>query len=132
MRVICGAYAYQNTMLFYHVTMSASETPVTRLLSVPTYDVEQKKITTRTYEYEDDIEGSVLGLDSFDNENKTITIFTKDRGVGDCGTRETFSMGKELTLTKVLYQSCEEADAWHLKNPEAESIPEWPVVYEKK
>lgn len=131
LRVTCGVYAYQTSMLLYHVTIDGAQKSA-RQLSVPTYDVAQKKVVAREYEYEDDIVGTVLGFDTFNPKEKTLTIFVKDRGVGDCGTRETFAVDSELTLQKVEYQSCEAADEFHLQNPEAEEMPAWPVVYQAK
>lgn len=128
LRVTCGVYAYQSTILFYHVS-TASGKPVTTLVQVPTYDLEQKKVTPRVYEYEDDIIGSVFGFGTFNEADKTVTIYTKDRGVGDCGTKETLKVGPEFTLLKTEYMSCEAADEFHLQNPDAEEMPAWPVVY---
>lgn len=131
LRVTCGVYAYQTNMLFFRVTTNGQEKNV-RPVSLSTYDLEQKKVVPRAYEYEDDIPGTVLGFDTFNPQEKTLTIFAKDRGVGDCGTRETFAVDPELKLQKVEYMSCEAADEFHLQNPDAEAMPEWPVVYETK
>lgn len=131
LRVTCGVYAYQTSMLFYHIS-SVNGKPTATLLQVPTYDLVQKKVVSRVYEYDDDINGSVLGFDTFNENQKTVTIFTKDRGVGDCGTRETFRVGSEFTLLETQYMSCAAADEFHLQNPDAEEMPAWPVVYEAK
>lgn len=131
LRVTCGVYAYQLNMLFFHVTAKGAE-KIIRPLSLSTYDIEHKKVVAREYEYEDDIAGSVLGFDTFNPKEKNLTIFLKDRGLGDCGTRETFAVGPELTLQKVEYMSCEDADEFHLQNPDATEMAPWPVVYEQK
>ena len=131
LRVICGVYAYQNSMLFYHLDTSTSKTTVT-LLSIPTYDIERKQVVARNYEYEDDIPGYVLGNDSFDSTNKTISIFTKERGVGDCGSRLIFTASKTPTLLKIQSLTCEQVEQFKFENPEATKPPEWPVIYEKK
>jgi len=132
LRVTCGVYAYQNSMLFYLVN-TAEAVPTTQLLSAPIYDIENKQIINRTYEYTDDIQEAVLGSDSFDSTNKTITIFTKERGVGDCGGKNIYRIeNKKLILVKFQSLSCEQVEQFRFENPEATELPEWPVIYEKK
>lgn len=131
LRVTCGVYAYQTSMLFYHLDTSTPETTVTSL-AIPTYDMERKQVVARTYEYEDDIANYVLGNDSFDSVHKTISIFTKERGVGDCGSRTTFAAEKTPTLLKFESLSCEQAEQYYIENPDAKTVFKWPVVYEKK
>lgn len=114
MRVDCYLAAYQKNMLFANVTVDDKNISGKILLNNENY-------------------GQYSGFDSFDPANQTLTIYYKARGVGDCGSRDTFSLANgDLELIKTAAFSCEESDAYYLKNPNAETMPEWPVVYEKK
>jgi len=77
----CGTGAYQGTSLLYDVRIPQSAPPTGRLLRVPTYDTAgvrsvRLKRTTRGY---------ATGLLTHSPDNTLLTVFTKFRGLGDCG-----------------------------------------------
>lgn len=132
LRATCDVYAYQSTMIFALVKPATTWSQVTGSLQT-LYDFNPETKSLEPIYVADTKNPIVLGFDSFDPETKKLTIFTKDRGVGDCGSRTTYAVQSDaLVLIKEEYQSCEDADEFHLKNPNAEEMPEWPVIYEKK
>lgn len=130
--VTCNVYAYQATMAFMVLDLDRAAGLVTGTLqTLDTYNPTTKKLEPIIDEdYQAPV---VLGFDYFDEATKTLRVFTKSRGVGDCGSAATYKvvLGK-LTLIKYEAQSCEAADEFRLKNPEAEEMPVWPVLYERK
>lgn len=127
MRVDCYLAAYQKGMVFMLVNTDGKN------ISGAQLEEQVYNPTTKTVMVNTDNEGQFLGFDSFDVKTKTLSIFTKSRGVGDCGSRNTYRLkNTDLELIKVASLSCEAADEFHLKNPEAEEMPAWPVIYEKK
>lgn len=126
-RVDCYLAAYQKGMIFMLVTIDGQNISGGQL-EKQIYNSETKTVAIST-----ENDGQFLGLDSFDVTTKLLTIYTKARGVGDCGSRTTYAVQSDaLVLIKEEYQSCEDADEFHLKNPDAEEMPEWPIIYEKK
>ena len=77
----CGTGAYQGTSLLYDVVIPQSAPPTGRLLRVPTYDTAgvrsaRLKRTTQTH---------ATGIMTHSPDNTLLTVFTKFRGLGDCG-----------------------------------------------
>lgn len=77
----CGTGAYQGTSLLYDVQIPQSAPPTGRLLRVPTYDTAgirsvRLKRVTQTH---------ATGLLTHSADNTLLTVFTKFRGLGDCG-----------------------------------------------
>lgn len=127
LRADCYVAAYQKGMIFMLVSVNGEKISGGQL-EEQVYDPQTKTVKINT-----ENDGQFLGLDSFDVKNKTLTIYTKGRGVGDCGSRSTYRLkNTDLELIKVAAMSCEAADEFHLKNPDAEEMPIWPVIYEKK
>lgn len=127
LRADCYAGAYQKSMIFALATVDGEKISGGQL-EEQVYDPQTKTVKVNT-----ENDGQFSGLDSFDAKNKTLTIYAKDRGVGDCGSRSTYRLKNyDLELIKVATMSCEAADEFHLKNPDAEDMPAWPVIYEKK
>lgn len=126
-RADCYLAAYQKGMIFMLVTVDGTHISGGQL-EEQVYDPQTKTVRINT-----ENDGQFLGFDSFDAKNKTVTVYTKGRGVGDCGSRRTYRLkNTDLELIKELAMSCEDADEFHLKNPDANEIPAWPVIYEKK
>ncbi len=127
LRVDCSLGAYQKSMVFMLVNINGKNISGGQL-EQQVYNPE-----TKTVEISDAEDGQFIGFDSFDSKTKLLTIYTKDRGVGDCGSHSTYRLkNTDLELIKEAYLSCEDADAFHLKNPNTETMPEWPVIFEKK
>ncbi len=127
LRANCYLAAYQKGMIFMLVSVNGKNISGGQL-EEQIYDPQTKTVKINT-----ENDGQFLGFDSFDTKNKTLTIYTKGRGIGDCGSRDTYRLkNTDLELIKTVAMSCEDADAFHLKNPNAEEMPTWPVIYEKK
>lgn len=55
-------------------------------------------------------EGTVAGLATFDPEQERLTVFSKARGVGDCGSLADYRWaGGELALETFRYQECSDS-----------------------
>lgn len=129
--VTCNTYAYQSSLIFMLLHVNPQEGGVTGTTQTLDYF---NPITKKLAPIQDEETGApvVLGFDHFDVKTKTLTIFTKSRGVGDCGSRGTYQViDNKITLVKYEAQSCEDADKKALENPNGE-LTDWPVIYERK
>ncbi|OKH44643.1 hypothetical protein NIES30_21755 [Phormidium tenue NIES-30] len=55
-------------------------------------------------------EGTVAGLATFDPEQELLTVFSKARGIGDCGSLADYRWtGDELALETFRYQACSDS-----------------------
>ncbi len=130
--ITCNTYVYQSSLVFMLLQTNSHLGSVTSTeQTLDFYNIATKKLEP----IRDEETGApvVLGFDFFDSKNKTLSIYTKHRGLGDCGTNGTYMIiNNKITLIKYEAQSCENADEFYLKTPTAESIPAWPVIYEKK
>lgn len=128
LRVNCYLAAYQKGMVFYDVS-TANHQISAKPLDLKTYNPQTKQLESLI----DPETNEISGYDLFDEKNKKLSVHYKMRGVGDCGSSHEYMFDSdELVLVRLVAQSCEDADEWHLKNPNADTMPEWPVIYEKK
>ena len=129
--ITCSNYAYQSNLVFMLVQTNSQLGSVTGTVqTLQAYNPFTKKLEPILNE--DNLAPIVLGLDYFDAKNKTLAIFTKSRGSGDCGSRGTYKViDNKITLIKYEAQSCEDADKKAVANPDGE-LTDWPVLYEKK
>ncbi len=126
-RIDCYLAAYQKGMIFMLVTVDGQN------ISGGQLEKQMYNPETKTVAVSAENDDQFLGLDSFDITTKLLTIYSKGRGIGDCGSRDTYRLkNTDLELIKVAAMSCENADEFHLKNPDAEEMPPWPIIYEKK
>lgn len=79
--VQCDLFAYQAS---YTALIQDRPGGPGRLLAFPTYDREGGVTTRRT-------DTELVGLPTFDAAAKTLTVFAKARGVGDCGSLVTYA-----------------------------------------
>jgi hypothetical protein len=57
-------------------------------------------------------EATVAGLSTFDPEQGVLTVFSKARGVGDCGSLADYRWtGSELELETYRYKGCDDSTA---------------------
>jgi hypothetical protein len=67
-----------------------------------------------------------VGLESVDAPTRTLSVFTRARGVGDCGTLATHRIGPDGTIRTVTVRARECIDVLE----DSVELPErWPVVY---
>lgn len=128
LRITCYLGAYQQGMLFMRVYDDRSDFFGT-IIDLKTYDPIKKRLVY----FDNDGTHQVLGFEKFDDTNKTLNLYTKSRGIGDCGSYHNYQItATDATLIKMTAQDCEVADAWHLEHPDDINMPPWPVIYEKK
>lgn len=80
LQVTCYLGAYQGESVFLIVKRDSAQ-PDARLVNLQVYSAEDNNIAHLTSRHET----SVMGVPSFDDKTKTLTIFNKSRGIGDCG-----------------------------------------------
>lgn len=111
--VQCALAAYQTS--FVLLLQEKPDGPGT-LLNVPQYDNDAGKISRPA--------GSELaGLPTFDDKTKELTVFTKARGLGDCGSlvRYAFPAAGGVTVVEARTKAC--------TDPPRDIAPEkWPLV----
>lgn len=77
----CGVGAYQGTSLLYDVQIPQGAPATGRLLRVPTYDpTGARSVALRRVNRE-----AASGLLTHSGDSTLLTVFTKFRGLGDCG-----------------------------------------------
>lgn len=70
-----------------------------------------------------------VGLESVDAPARTLTVFTRARGAGDCGTLSTYRIGADGRLETISVRARECID---VPEDEVELPEQWPVVYPRR
>jgi hypothetical protein len=109
---ICRA-AYQASYAYYWVDPTTQPPRATRI-AFPGVDAKNRVVMGRPTD-------ELVGLPYFDKRRRTLTLFSKSRGIGDIGSRSTWSLQSEKPrLLRVVRWEDEE----HGRPPE-----QWPQVY---
>lgn len=110
----CGLAAYQAT--FVAMVRDAPDGPAT-LMRFPLYDSDDGKIVRSE-------DTSFAGMPVFDPQHKTLTVFSKARGLGDCGSLVTYAFSEKdaPTVVSARVRGCSDAKA-PVPDPE-----HWPLV----
>lgn len=96
----CAKAAYQSVYAFVAVQPDGTLQPLTLDLFYP----------NESGQFERTSEATVGGLASFDPETSLLTVFSKARGVGDCGSLAEYRWtGDELELATFRYQACSDS-----------------------
>ncbi|MGG6240537.1 DUF1176 domain-containing protein [Nodosilinea sp. AN01ver1] len=96
----CATAAYQSVYAYVAVQPDGSLQPLTLDLFYP----------SEAGPFERTSEPTVGGLTSFDPETGLLTVFSKARGVGDCGSLAEYRWtGNELELATFRYQECSDS-----------------------
>ncbi|WP_194058513.1 DUF1176 domain-containing protein [Nodosilinea sp. LEGE 06152] len=96
----CATAAYQSVYAFVGVQPDGTLQPLTLDLFYP----------NESGQFERTSEATVGGLTSFDPETSLLTVFSKARGLGDCGSLAEYRWtGAELELTTFRYQECSDS-----------------------
>ena len=121
----CGLGAYQGS---YQYTVLDLTTFQVKWLNVPQYTFEDKAAQGQVVQ-----EPTITGLPTWDPKRPNhLSMFSKARGIGDCGMLSDYQLTKDYTLalTQVKARDCDDE---HMPTTEAEIDPvHWPVVYPKK
>lgn len=92
----CGSSAYQTLQEYYLYEKTTDEPVITSLPLTYFYTDLQGKLVKET-------ERTMAGFSNFDPPTQTIDIFTKGRGLGDCGSVGFYKLiGSELKLQRFL------------------------------
>jgi hypothetical protein len=92
----CGSSAYQTIQEYYLYEKTTDEPLITSLPLTYFYPDLQGKFVKAT-------ERTIAGFSNFDFATQTIDIFTKGRGLGDCGSLGFYKLvGSELKLQRFL------------------------------
>ncbi|MBX7224293.1 MAG: DUF1176 domain-containing protein [Blastocatellia bacterium] len=113
--ILCAGGAYQPLYVYQYFDENQKTPQSFPLLSFKQYEREPSgKVTTR-------LESEISGLPTFDPKNKTLTILSKSRGPGDCGSLVTyqFEHGKPVAI-QARARACRE-QKW--VEPE-----QWPII----
>lgn len=93
---VCGSSAYQTLQEYYLYEKTTDEPVITSLPLTYFYTDLQGKLVKAT-------ERTMAGFSNFDPPTQTIDIFTKGRGLGDCGSLGFYKLvGSELKLQRFL------------------------------
>lgn len=96
----CATAAYQSVYAFVAVQPDGTLQPLALDLFYP----------NESGQFERTSEATVGGLTSFDPETSLLTVFSKARGLGDCGSLAEYRWtGSELELTTFRYQACSDS-----------------------
>jgi hypothetical protein len=110
--ISCELFANQATFVIAHVAGGRA-----RLVEGPQFDETGALADTSTL---------FVGLENVDAPTRTLTVFTRARGVGDCGTLATHRVGPDGSLAIVTVRARECIDVIE----DSVELPErWPVVY---
>lgn len=112
----CAHGAYQDTLLYY-LHDAARTPPKTTRLSLPGYEAVDDEWEPRELT-------DAAGEASFDAARRTLTLFTRARGLGDCGSVARYRVqGDKLALVDFRGRACD-------GEPEAAPPPDkWPRVF---
>lgn len=96
----CATAAYQSVYAFVAVQPDGTLQPLTLDLFYP----------NESGQFERTSEATVGGLVSFDPETSLLTVVSKARGLGDCGSLAEYRWtGAELELATFRYQACSDS-----------------------
>lgn len=114
----CARGAYQDTFVYYLHDESRTPAQVT-LLALPSYEAIDDEWEPREL-------AQAAGETSFDPARKTLTVFTRARGLGDCGGIARYRVqGARLVLLDFRGRPCD-------GDPESAPPPEkWPRLFPK-
>ena len=124
----CGLGAYQGSYQYAILDKRNPEHFTVKWLTVPQYTFEEDSKSGHVI-----TEPIISGLPTWDPKRPNhLSVFTKFRGMGDCGTLSDYQLTKDysLELTQVKARDC---DNDHMPaNDDAINPARWPVVYHKK
>ena len=135
-RITCNIFAYQETSVFMLAKTNPAQGSVSStLMTLNTYNPQTKKLEPMM-ELERKVP-IVVGLETFDETAKTLQIFAKYRGAGDCGAIYSYKIeNQSVTLIRQQIRECtDEAQGPQPGKTFGDDYnpPEyWPEVYEKK
>jgi hypothetical protein len=110
--ISCELFANQATFVLAHVAGRRA-----RLVEAAQFDETGALADTSTL---------FVGLESVDAPTRTVTVFTRARGVGDCGTLATHRIGPNGSMQTVSVRARECIDVLE----DSVELPErWPVVF---
>lgn len=133
LEVSLGFAVYQGSYLYIFLNESG-ETPIWNVLQF-------RKIYVDSFEdgelVKEALEDEIVGLPYFDEKSHTLSVFTKSRGIGDCGAVATYDIkeGKAI-LTEWRHKGCDdfnqfsaiEEDADGASQEEYVEPDEWPLI----
>ncbi|PZU96961.1 MAG: hypothetical protein DCF32_21085 [Leptolyngbya sp.] len=98
--LVCANAAYQSVYAYVAYQPDGSWQP----LAIDGFYPDETGQFVRTSE------STVAGLATFDPEQEQLTVFSKARGIGDCGSLANYRWsGDELALETFLYQACSDS-----------------------
>ncbi|PSN12728.1 hypothetical protein C7293_18915 [filamentous cyanobacterium CCT1] len=96
----CATAAYQSVFAYVAVQPDGTLQPLTLDVFYP----------DQAGQFERSSEATVGGTTSFDPETSLLTVFSKSRGLGDCGSLAEYRWtGSELELATFRYQECSDS-----------------------
>lgn len=96
----CATAAYQFVYAYVAIEPDGTLKPLTLEVLYP----------NESGQFERSSEATVGGLASFDSETSLLTVFSKARGVGDCGSLAEYRWtGADLELATFRYQECSDS-----------------------
>jgi len=110
--ISCQLFAQQATLVIAHVAG-----PRARLVAAPQFDESGAPADTSSL---------FVGLEGVDTPTRTLTIFTRARGVGDCGTLASYHVQPDGIVTTQTVRARECID---VREGEVELPEQWPVVF---
>ncbi len=116
--LVCANAAYQSVYAYVAYQPDGSWQPLSLDVFYP----------DETGQFVRSSEGTVGGLATFDPEQERLTVFSKARGIGDCGSLADYRWsGGELELESFRYQECSDSPG---DSPEEVAEPaDYPQVY---
>lgn len=125
----CGRGAYQETLRYFLLDESATQ-PRGQALALPAYELaDDDRWAPQDWQ-------EVAGEADFDQKRKTLTVFSRARGLGDCGQRGTWrfdATAQKLVIVDFRARACDDepekagpADKWPRVFPSASPVPAKP------
>lgn len=112
--IVCARAAYQLVYAYAAYEPNGVVQPIPLELFYP----------DETGEFIRSSEPTTGGLATFDPDQRTLSIFTKARGLGDCGAFAEYAWtGDDLALTSYRYQACDDTSETYIE-PE-----DYPQIY---
>lgn len=125
----CARGAYQETLRYFLLDESATP-PRGQALALPAYELDDDdRWAPQDWQ-------EVAGEADFDQKRKTLTVFSRARGLGDCGQRGTWrfdAKSQKLALVEFRARACDDepekagpSDKWPRVFPSAAPVPPKP------
>jgi hypothetical protein len=112
--VTCYSGAYQPGMIFIYYDETKRNFPVSRLLKLKKYEVDEKGRVASYYT------SKIDGFSEFNEKKKALEIFSKSRGPGDCGSLVVYGFTNGRAFVKeARAQPCYEDDRDRSIDPHA-------------